>query len=297
MKNSFTRRQLAAIVPGIVGGAALQWPLRAQQTVSLKPPDKEGVPVAIMISENAVVMDFCGPIAVFEGTNIPSRGANAFELYTVAESTQPVRVTGGLTIVPRYTFDNAPQPKVILIPEQRGGDAMIEWIKARSKGADLTMSVCTGAFLLAKTGLLNGKTATTHHGSYARFGMTMKEVRMKRGYRFVDEGNVATSGGLSCGMDLALHVVERYYGRQVAENAAFWLEYQGEGWKDVTGASNAAYVKRNPNALECPICTMPVDTAAVNKWEYKGKTYYFCTNQCRQRFEEDPERALEVLRA
>jgi YHS domain-containing protein len=174
---------------------------------------------------------------------------------------------------------------------------MIEWIKARSKAADLTMSVCTGAFLLARTGLLNGKTATTHHGSYGNFGMSMKQVRLKRGYRFVDEGNVATSGGLSCGMDLALHVVERYYGRQVAENAAYWLEYQGEGWKDITGASNAAYVKRNPNGLECPICTMPVDTTAVNKSEYKGKTYYFCTNQCKQRFEEAPEAALEVLRA
>jgi YHS domain-containing protein/putative intracellular protease/amidase len=296
MKNSFTRRQLAAIVPGVIGAAAFPRSLRAQQLVPLKPPDKEGVPVAIMISENAVVMDFCGPIAVFEGTNIPSRGGASFELYTVAESTQPVRVTGGLTIVPRYTFENAPQPKVILIPEQRGSDAMVEWIKARSKDTDLTMSVCTGAFLLAKTGLLNGKTATTHHGSYGRFGMAMKDVRMKRGYRFVDEGNVATSGGLSCGMDLALHVVERYYGRQVAENAAFWLEYQGEGWKDVSGASNSVYAKRNPNGMECPICTMPVDATAVNKSAYKAKTYYFCTNQCRQRFDDDPERALEILR-
>jgi transcriptional regulator GlxA family with amidase domain len=70
--------------------------------------------------------------------------------------------------------------------------------------------------------------------------MTMTDIRLKRGYRFVDEGNVATSGGLSCGIDLALHVVERYYGRQVAENAALWLEYQAEGWKDFSGASNAA---------------------------------------------------------
>ncbi len=250
-----------------------------------------------MLSENAVVMDFCGPIAVFEGTNIPSRGAPAFELYTIAESTQPVRVSGGLTIVPRYAFENAPKPKVILIPEQRGGDAMVAWIKAQSHDVDLTMSVCTGAFLLAKTGLLNGKTATTHHGSYARFGMTMKDIRLKRGYRFVDEGNVATSGGLSCGMDLALHVVERYYGRQVAENAAFWLEYQGAGWKDISGASNATYAKRNPNGMECPICTMPVDSTAVNKSDYRGKTYYFCTNQCKTRFDDDPESALETLRA
>jgi YHS domain-containing protein len=184
-----------------------------------------------------------------------------------------------------------PQPKVILIPEQSGGDAMVDWIKQHSKEADLTMSVCTGAFLLAKTGLLNGKAATTHHGAYGRFGMTLTDVRLRRGYRFVDEGNVATSGGLSCGIDLALHIVERYYGRQVAENAALWLEYQGDGWRDFSGASNAAYTKRDPNAMECPICTMPVDFSAANKSDYKGKTYYFCTSQCKRRFDDDPERA------
>ncbi|HWZ30703.1 MAG TPA: DJ-1/PfpI family protein [Bryobacteraceae bacterium] len=296
MKNSFTRRQLAAIVPGIVGAAAFPRSLRAQKIIPLKPPEKEGVPVAIMISENAVVMDFCGPIAVFEGTNIPSRGASAFNLYTVAESTDPVEVTGGLKIVPSFSFVNAPQPKVILIPEQQGSDAMVEWIKTRAKDADMTMSVCTGAFLLAKTGLLKGKTATTHHGSFGRFGMTMKEIRLKRGYRFVDEGKVATSGGLSCGMDLALHVVERYYGRQEAENAAFWLEYQGDGWKDISGASNSVYAKRDRKRMECPICTMPVDATATNKSDYKGKTYYLCSGQCKARFEGDPEGALEVLR-
>jgi transcriptional regulator GlxA family with amidase domain/YHS domain-containing protein len=253
--------------------------------------------VAVLISDRAVVMDFCGPIAVFESVNIPSRKINAFEMYTVAESAQPVSATGGLTIVPKYTFENAPQPKVILIPEQRGSDAMVEWIKSRSKAADITMSVCTGAFLLARTGLLNGKSATTHHGSYGNFGMTVKDVRLKRGYRFVDEGSVASSGGLSSGMDLALHIVERYYGRQVAENTATWLEYQGEGWKDITGASNAMFAKRNANGLECPICTMPVDANAVNKSDYKGKTYYFCSGQCKRRFDDDPEGALEALRA
>jgi YHS domain-containing protein/putative intracellular protease/amidase len=297
MKNTLTRRDIAAIIPGMVGAAALARPLRAEKLAPLKPPGETGVPVAVMMSPNAVVMDFCGPIAVFESVNIPSRVAPAFELYTVAESTDPVQVTGGLKIVPRYTFENAPQPKVILIAEQRGSDAMVEWIQTRAKAADITMSVCTGAFLLAKTGLLNGKTATTHHGAYARFGMTMKEIRLKRGYRFVDEGNVATSGGLSSGMDLAFHVVERYYGREVAQNAALWLEYQGEGWKDFSGASNAVYAKRNANGMECPICTMPVDSAAANKSEYKGKTYYFCTGQCKRRFDENPELALEALRA
>jgi hypothetical protein len=111
MRNSLTRRQIAAIIPGIVGAAAFPRSLRAQKLAPLKPPDKAGVPVAIMISTNAVVMDFCGPISVFEGTNIPSRDASVFELYTVAESTDPVEVTGGLKILPRFTFENAPNPR------------------------------------------------------------------------------------------------------------------------------------------------------------------------------------------
>jgi transcriptional regulator GlxA family with amidase domain len=267
MKNELTRRDIAALVPRILGAVTLARPLPAQKLPPLTAPEKTGVPVAVLMSPNAVVMDFCGPIAVFEGVNIPSRTAPAFELYTVAESTDPVQATGGLTVVPRYTFANAPQPKVIMIAEQQGSDAMIEWIKTHAKGADITMSVCTGAFLLARTGLLDGKAATTHHGSFGRFGMSIKSTRLKRGYRFVDEGNVATAGGLSCGIDLALHVVERYYGRQTAENAAYWLEYQGEGWKDFSGASNAAYAKRNPNGMECPICTMAVDSTAANKSE------------------------------
>ena len=92
------------------------------------------------------------------------------------------------------------------------------------------MSVCTGAFLLAKTGLLNGKSATTYHGAFGRFAMQFPDVQLKRGARFVENGNLATAGGLSSGIDLALRVVERYYGREVARKTAYNMEYQGEGW-------------------------------------------------------------------
>src|SRR5689334_14746742 len=101
MKNGFTRRQMAAIVPGMIGAAALPRLLLAQKPAPLHPPDKESVKVAVLISPGAVVMDFCGPIAVFEGTNIPSRTEPAFEMYTVAESIEPVDASGGLRIVPK----------------------------------------------------------------------------------------------------------------------------------------------------------------------------------------------------
>ena len=99
-------------------------------------------------------------------------------------------------------------------------------------GTDVTMSVCVGAFTLAKTGLLDGKSATTHHSAYKHFADQFPKVRLIRGVRFVDEGNVATAGGLTCGSDLAMHVVERYFGRQMAEDTAYYLEYQSLGWKD-----------------------------------------------------------------
>jgi YHS domain-containing protein/putative intracellular protease/amidase len=294
MMNSLTRRELAALL-GAAAATTFPRRLAAEKSAVLRPPEKGSIPVAFLISANAVVIDFCGPWSIFETTSVPSRQAAPFQLYTVAETADPVVASSGMKLIPAYTFQNAPDPKVIVIPAQKGSDAMVEWIKAKSQQTDMVMSVCTGAFLLARTGLLSGKSATTHHSSYGQFGMTMKDIRLKRGFRFVDEGNVATSGGLTSGIDLALHVVERYYGREVAANTAYYAEYQGQGWKDSSGAANSEYAKPNPNMLEDPICGMAVDSKAVNSSTYKGKTIYFCTRQCKNRFDADPEAALQAL--
>ena len=165
-----------------------------------------------------------------------------FHQYTVAESTSPLRTDSGLTIVPDYTFETAPQPKIIAIPAQGNApEVMLQWIRKAAAGTDVTMSVCVGAFTLAKTGLLDGKSATTHHSAYKHFADQFPKVRLIRGVRFVDEGNVATAGGLTCGSDLAMHVVERYFGRQMAEDTAYYLEYQSLGWKDPN--SNVIYAR------------------------------------------------------
>ena len=123
------------------------------------------------------------------------------------------------------------------------------------------MSVCTGAIELAKTGLLDGKSATTHHASYIYFAKTFPQVNLKRGFRFVDEGNVASAGGLTSGIDLALHVVERYFGHHAALDTAYVMEYQGRGWLDPSGAANAEYAQAKPPAagqVIDPVCGMPV---------------------------------------
>src|SRR5208337_3238346 len=135
----------------------------------LQPPAKGAIPVAFVVSHGAVVIDFAGPWEVFQDVH-SAEGVGFFHLYTVAETTKPVTASAGLKIVPDYSLQTVPTPKVIVIPAQGGeSPAMLEWIRQSSKTADVTMSVCTGAYLLAKTGLLKGKSATTHHGAYADF--------------------------------------------------------------------------------------------------------------------------------
>jgi len=255
------------------------------------------IPVAFVVSKGAVMIDFAGPWQVFQEVWIRSRGASIdeqmpFELYTVAEQPGAIRVSGGMNIVPDYTFAEAPAPKIIVIPAQNGeSKTMLDWIIASSRHTDVTMSVCTGAFILAKTGLLSGKAATTHHGAYKALAMEFPDIEVKRGARFVEAGNLATSGGLSSGVDLALRVVERYFGRKVAADTAYNMEYQGQGW--MNSASNEIYARTAVSDDEhplCPVCSMEVDPAVAPKSIYKGKTYYFCSASHKSTFDATPDK-------
>src|SRR5437868_6160228 len=136
-----------------------------------------------------------------------------------------------------YTFENAPQPKVIVVPAQRGSEAMSKWLRDTYKKADVTMSVCTGAFQLAKAGLLSGLSATTHHASCDRLEKEFPAIKVIRGVRFVEKEKVSTSAGLTAGMDLALRIAERYFGRAAAQKTADYMEYQGTGWIVCSGFS------------------------------------------------------------
>ncbi len=260
--------------------------------VPLKPPIKGSIPVAFLVSEGAVVIDFGGPWEVFQDVSVPEREGDAFRLYTVAETTKPIRASGGLTIVPEYTFETAPAPKVIVIPAQRGrSEATLEWIRRSARAADVTMSVCTGALLLARTGLLSGKVATTHHDGYRGLAIEFPDVHVKRGARFVEEGQLATAGGLSSGIDLALRVVERYHGHDVAKSTAYQMEYQGQGWVDRD--SNQVYAQVRASTDEhplCPVCEMEVDPKRAAASVYKGKTYYFCSREHKGLFEAAPDK-------
>jgi len=268
----------------------------AVQTNPLKPPAEGSIPVAFLISEGAQMIDFTGPWEVFQDVMVPGRTDHPFHLYTVSESTSPIRASGGMKIVPDYTFENAPAPKVIVIPAQSPpSQATLEWIRRSAKSADVTMSVCTGAFVLAKTGLLSGKGATTYHGAFVRFANEFPDIQLKRGARFVEDGNLATAGGLSSGIDLALRVVERYFGREIAQQTAYDLEYQGQGWMNPD--SNQLYAATpvsTAGRTVCPVCGMNVDPATAAKSVYKGKTYYFCSDDDKKTFDATPDKFVQT---
>ena len=260
----------------------------------LTPPAEGSIPVAFPISEGAVIIDFCGPWEVFQDVQLHGHKDSPFHLYTVAETKEPILASGGMEIVPGYTFQTAPAPKVIVIPAQSGAkELMLKWIRTSTKSTDVTMSVCTGAYVLAKTGVLSGKSATTFHRAYEDFAMEFPDIHLKRGARFVEDGNLASSGGLTSGMDLAFRVVERYFGREVAEETAYNIEYQGRGWTNPD--SNLVYTKPPRFTADkslCPVCGMDSDPTITSV--YKGKTYLFCNRNHKEAFDKDPARFVST---
>ncbi len=249
-------------------------------------PANGEIQVAFVVGPGAVVIDFAGPWEVFDSVK-------PFRLYTVAESTEALTASGGLRLVANHSFATAPKPNVVVIPAQAPpSNAMLGWIRQVATDADLVMSVCNGVFVLGKTGLLDGRSATTHHESYADFVDTFDNITLVRGVRYVDLGRLASSGGLSSGIDLALHVVERYFGRQAAMQTANHLEYQSTGW--LHPEANAAYAKRRVATAShrfCEICEMDVGPDAPTA-HYQGRTFYFCMPEHQAKFKARPERYL-----
>lgn len=197
----------------------------------LTPPAYGAIRVAVVLTESATMIDFAGPWEVFQDAQVP--GFGGFELYTVSDSTQPIRTSAGMTVVPRYSFADAPPPHVVVVGAQGGNSpAMLEWLRRQAARADVVMSVCTGASKLAAAGLLDGREAATHHDFVESLGRRFPQVKFLRAQRFVQsDAVILTAGGLTSGIDAALHIVERYYGREVAEQTATYMEYEGTGWK------------------------------------------------------------------
>lgn len=192
--------------------------------------------VGILLFPHVEILDFAGPLEVFSSASAigddpdspPDRLCNVF---TVAESMEPIRCNNPLTVMPEYTLDSCPHMDILLVPGGRGTrpalerPELIQWIIARAEQAELTTSVCTGSFLLAKAGLLDGKSATTYFASVPFMREHFPNVDTQENVRWVDQGDIVTSAGVSAGIDMSLYLLQRLYGKDIADNTAQNIEY------------------------------------------------------------------------
>lgn len=230
--------QRSTLINGFVVATLLASPLLASPG-KLTPPSTGKIRVAVVLTEGATMIDFAGPWEVFQDVHVDGRGASMddqhpFELYTVSDNTEAIHTSAGMTVIPDYAFKDAPDPHVVVIGAQRGNSPeMLAWLRTQASKAQVVMSVCTGAFKLGRAGLLDGKPATTHHDFHESFAEAFPKVKLVASKRFVQSDPVIiTAGGLTSGIDSALHVVERYFGRAVAEKTAVYMEYESSGWKE-----------------------------------------------------------------
>jgi transcriptional regulator GlxA family with amidase domain len=186
--------------------------------------------LALLIFEDVEVLDFCGPFEVFTVANRYA-DPSAFNVLSVAEKPGPVLTRGGLGVNPHHRLADCPRPDLLLVPGGQGtrremhNPVVIDWIRQASEKAELVLSVCTGALLLAKAGLLDGLEATTHHGAIDLLREVAPKTNVHADRRFVDNGRVVCSAGIAAGIDMSLHVVARLLGREVAEKTARQMEY------------------------------------------------------------------------
>ncbi|MBP1681323.1 MAG: ThiJ/PfpI family protein [Proteobacteria bacterium] len=192
--------------------------------------------VCIFVFDNVEVLDFAGPYEVFTtasrvyGKQNLLSSVTPFEVFTIGKIKESVRARAGLKIDPDFDFKTHPKIDVLLIPggvitEALKDASVINWIASISKQTKLTASICTGAFLLAKAGLLEGKSATTHWEDIEDLRVMFPHLDVKEQMRWVDEGSIVTSAGISAGIDMSLHLVERLVNRDLALHTARQMEF------------------------------------------------------------------------
>lgn len=182
------------------------------------------------LQNNVEVLDFAGPMEAFVYAG--------FEIFTVSKSKDPIKSQGILTIIPDYSIADAPDADLIVFFGGNSGVAandpdVIAWVKRKEKRARHLMSVCSGAFILGKAGLLDGLTVTTFHTRIEELQAAVPKAKVLANVRFVDNGRVLTTAGVSAGIDGALHLIAKIKGEQAAKDAAFYMEY--DKWKPNEG--------------------------------------------------------------
>lgn len=196
--------------------------------------------VAVLLFPGVQIIDYTGPWEVLGHTRVD--GHKVFRIYSVGETTSPIETAMGMTVIPSFDLARAPRPDVLVIPggnvdPQLSHEALIRWIQQSAKGAEVVLSVCNGAFFLAQAGLLDGLEATTFAGMIDDLKTAAPKTKVVRDKRFVDNGKIITSAGLSSGIDGALHVIEKLYGKGTAQIAAVGMEYD---WRPDSGWARAS---------------------------------------------------------
>ena len=208
--------------------------------------------VAIVVYENAEPLDWTGPFEVYNDAAHAgsANGEPAFNVYVVSKTKKSINAQG-LWVTPSYSIADAPRPDIVLFP---GGPSskvyddpeFFAWAKKAAAEAEIAQSVCTGAFVLGKAGMLDGLEVTTFHGAIDNLQQNYPKAAVKRGRRFVDNGHVVTTAGISAGIDGSLHIVARLLGRRVADEVATYMEY---AWSpEASLATGYAYLNPSTDA-------------------------------------------------
>jgi transcriptional regulator GlxA family with amidase domain len=190
---------------------------------------------AILVFRDVEVLDFCGPFEVFAVARLDEsrrrEEPSPFDVFLVAETKSPVVTAGGMKVLPEYALDECPPLDILVVPggwgtrTEMSNGRLLQWIAKRAQEVETLASVCTGALLLGKAGLLDAKRATTHWRSLDWMEELFPEAHVERQLHFVEEGTLFTSAGISAGIDMSLKIVARHFGEAVARAAARQMEY------------------------------------------------------------------------
>ncbi len=186
--------------------------------------------VGILVFDDAEVLDFAGPFEVFSVCS-EVHNFTLFDAFLVAKEKSPVRAVNGLSVNPQYDFNDCPPLDILIIAGGSGSRAVMEdqstldWVQKVHVDTELTMSICSGARLLGRLGILDGQPYSTHHAVYEHMQEIVPTGLPQPEKRFVNFGKVYTSGGISAGIDLSFHVVEQLHGEAVAQATAEYMEY------------------------------------------------------------------------
>jgi len=217
------KKAIGAILASLVGLGCPLWAQTVNFVRAQRPSQTKKLNVAIFVFPVVQTIDFAGPYEVFSqaGTNV----------YTVAAGLDPIQTAAGLTITPKYTFENAPKTDVLVLP---GGDGVtgqlanpvvMNWIRETAKSASQTLTVCTGAFLAGRAGLLDGLSATTFYGALDSLPEYAPRTKIVWDKKYVDGGKIITTAGLSSGVEGSLYTVSKLLGMGQAQSIALHIEY------------------------------------------------------------------------